>query len=260
MIQDAQTNTIYVSSKLKEYGETYECIERAIAETPGIHFCVLENTKDIWCRDFMPIQISKDITIGYCYNPDYLQKNSYCRKFITNSKQYPCTKRIDLTLDGGNVVKCDDIVVMTEKVFAENDDKTSEQVLKILNEAFEAEIVILPWNKKVAEEEYGHSDGIVHYVGNGTILLNNYCDWTPKYATELRKVLEDKFKVIELTYKHDSEDSWAYINHVRVGNLILLPQLNIPEDKEAYEQIAPFYPDCKIVHCPRRPSRPGPPE
>jgi len=252
MIQDSQTNTIYVSSRLKEYGKTYEHIEQAIAETPGLHFRVLEDTNDIWCRDFMPIQISKDKTIGYRYNPDYLMTKSYL-KTITKNEQYPCTLRLDLTLDGGNIVKCDDTIVMTEKIFAENRDKSREHILEMLRETFGAEIVILPWNKFVAEEVYGHSDGIVHYMGNGTILLNNYGDWAHQYATNLRKALADKFKVVELSYKNNnSKDNWAYINHVRVGNLVLFPQLNIPEDKEAYEQIAPFYSECKIVQIPSR--------
>lgn len=31
------------------------------------------NTKDYWVRDFMPIQIDKDVFVKFIYNPDYLQ-------------------------------------------------------------------------------------------------------------------------------------------------------------------------------------------
>jgi len=101
LIKDSQTNTIFVSPylNLKKYGKTYESIEKAISETPSLRFLTLEGTKDIWCRDFMPIQIAKDKTIGYTYDPDYLKLNDNDRYYKTDNSQYPSTKRIDLIMD-----------------------------------------------------------------------------------------------------------------------------------------------------------------
>jgi len=249
MIQDSQTNTIFVSPILKEYGNAYDHIEKAIARESGLYFRTIEGTKDIWCRDYMPIQISIDKMVGYKYYPNYLKKSKYLRGFITDNSQYPSTIRLDLILDGGNVVKCHDSVIMTEKVFLENPDKSKKQVLDMLEEAFEAEIILLPWDE---DEEYGHSDGIVHYVSDNTLLMTNYRDFSKEFASKFLKILESKFNVVELHYSHKSPLNWAYINFVRVGDLILLPQLDIPEDDEAMDQISAVFPECRISPIPCR--------
>jgi agmatine/peptidylarginine deiminase len=44
--------------------------------------------------------------------------------------------------------------------------------------------------------------------------------------------------------------SWAYINFLQVGSLVLVPQLGIPEDEQALEQIGIALPGCKVVGIP----------
>ena len=156
---------------------------------------------------------------------------------------------IDLVLDGGNVVKCGDSIVMTEKVFAENKDKTHAEVERLLKDAFQCDIVFLPWDHK---ETFGHSDGIVHYVGDGRVLLTNYDDSSPYYYNRFRKALEKHFEVIPLKYetKRRHASSWAYINFLQIGKLVLVPQLGIQEDEQALEQISNALPGCEVVGIP----------
>ena len=156
---------------------------------------------------------------------------------------------IDLVIDGGNVVKCGDKIVMTEKVFVENKDKSSWVVPWLLNGAFESQIIFLPWDKK---EKYGHSDGIIHYIGKGKVLLTNYEDFSLYYYRRFRKALEEHFEVIPLTYnvKRKHQRSWAYINFLQIGSLVLVPQLGMPEDEQALEQISNALPDCEVVGIP----------
>ena len=40
--------------------------------------------------------------------------------------------------------------------------------------------------------------------------------------------------------------SWAYINFLSVGKLIVLPKLGIDEDEQAFGQIKEHYPDCIV--------------
>ena len=54
---------------------------------------------------------------------------------------------MDLVIDGGNVVKCGDAIVMTEKVFAENQTKSRAEVESILQDKFKCDIIFLPWDK-----------------------------------------------------------------------------------------------------------------
>lgn len=258
MLTDSQTNTVYFSSLLPE-----KCpiLNQHLAEMLGknqIHFAYLSETKDIWCRDFMPIQITENRFVFYKYTPNYLQDALWLQ---TNTKEVflagvnhlehllQNTISIDLVLDGGNVVKCGNIVVMTEKVFVENQDKNRSEVERILKDAFSCDILFLPWDH---HEKFGHSDGIIHYAGNGKVLLTNYDNISPYYFNRFRKALEKQFEVIQLRYqtKRPHARSWAYINFLQIGKLILVPQLGLEEDKQALEQISNALHSCVVIGIP----------
>ena len=257
MTTDNLTNTVYFSDLLpKKCPILNQHIVEAL-EANKIRYAYLSETKDIWCRDFMPIQIDEDRFVCYKYTPNYLQ-SPYYRSLQTNPEkvfQAPQNRleqvtqnaiTIELVIDGGNVVKCGDTVVMTEKVFVENKDKTRTEVEKILKDAFQSNILFLPWDRK---EAFGHSDGIVHYAGDGKILLTNYDDSSLYYFRRFRKVLEKHFEVFPLKYatKRRHAHSWAYINFLQIGKLVLVPQLGLEEDEQALEQIANALPDCELV-------------
>ena len=75
MISDWQTNKIYFSELLetkfpKCFSDIMESL-RGLKVEPNF----LEKTKDIWARDYMPIQINDKEFIEYRYDPDYLQGN-----------------------------------------------------------------------------------------------------------------------------------------------------------------------------------------
>lgn len=260
MITDIQTNKVYFSSLLPT-----QCpiLNKSITETlrsHGVSFDYLSGTKDVWCRDFMPIQIGTDHILSYQYTPDYLQDKTGLRLqtniedvFLANSNHLEHlqerTVAINLVIDGGNIVKCGDIVVMTEKVFVENKDKSPAEVEGLLKEAFQCEFVFLPWD---LSEKYGHSDGIVHYAGGRKIIMTNYEDFSPYYANRYKKILGSHFEIIPLNYstKRKHARSWAYINFLQVGKLILIPQLGLEEDEQALEQISKVLPNCEVVGIP----------
>ena len=260
MITDNLTTIVYFSDLLpKKCPILNQHIAEALEEN-RIRYAYLSETKDIWCRDFMPIQVEEDRFVFFKYTPDYLQDPYYLRLQTDTEKVFHATANhlehllqhaitIDLVLDGGNVVKCGDTVVMTEKVFFENKDKTRAEVERILKEAFQSDVLFLPWDRK---ETFGHSDGIVHYAGDGKILLTNYGDFSPYYYNRFRKALEKHFEVVPLKYeaKRQHARSWAYINFLQVGKLVLVPQLDLEEDKQALEQIANALPNCKVVGIP----------
>ena len=260
MTTDNLTNTVYFSGLLpKKCPILNQHIVEAL-ETNKIRYAYLSDTKDIWCRDFMPIQIEEDRFVFYKYTPDYLQ-TPYYRRIQTNpEKVFQASQNrleqlaqnaitIDLVIDGGNVVKCGDTIVMTEKVFVENKDKTRTEVERILKDAFRCDILFLPWDRK---ETFGHSDGIVHYAGDGKILLTNYDDSSLYYFRRFRKVLEKHFEVFPLKYatKRRHAHSWAYINFLQIGKLVLVPQLGLEEDEQALEQIGKVLSDFEVIGIP----------
>lgn len=83
------------------------------------------------------------------------------------------------------------IVIMTEKVFQENSQIDQSEVLAILKENFYgADIVFLPWDKY---DICGHTDGIIHNIGDGKILVNLKV-YPPEIEREMRRRLSDDFK------------------------------------------------------------------
>lgn len=262
MTTDSLTNTVYFSSLLPEKCPKLNEHITAALQKRGIPYAYLSGTKDIWCRDYMPIQVEKDRFVLYKYTPDYLQTKKWlCTQtnpqdvFQKEDKQlqsiWQKCSAIDLVMDGGNVVKCGDAVVMTDKVFEENKDKSRPVVEGILRDAFQCDIIFIPWDQQ-EEPKLGHSDGIVHYVGNGKVLLTNYHNFDTNLYQQYHKALESRFEVTTLKYqsKEINDNSWAYINYLQVGSLVLVPQLGIEEDEQAIEQIGLALPECEVVGIP----------
>ena len=256
MLTDHLTNTVFLSDWLsKECPKLYQSLTKAFRDN-AVDYRILANTNDIWCRDYMPIQTDEKRFVYYKYYPNYLV-DKHQEQYITNFKdvgnvdflRHAEVVPLNLVLDGGNVVKCGDKMVMTEKVFVENKEKSRNEVQRLLEEAFQCEIVFLPWDEP---EIYGHSDGIIHYLGDNRVLMTNYNDFDKTFAQNFLRILEKYFDVKMLKYNVEKKDknSWAYINYLQVGNLVLVPQLGIPEDEQALQQIAEALPMCKVVGVP----------
>ena len=249
-------NIVYFSSLLQS-----KCpvLHQSLVETlheSAIDFRWLTGTKDIWCRDYMPIQADMSRFVFYQYRPDYLQAPQYLH-LQTDVNQVPEIEflkggsniHLDLVIDGGNVVCCGNKVVMTEKVFYENSTYSPQQIQQLLEDAFLREVVFLPWDRN---EIYGHSDGIIHFAGENKVLLKNYSDFDKEMACRFEKILCQHFDVIPLVYnvKRPHARSWSYINFLQIGTLVLVPQLGIPEDELAITQIAQNMPACQVKGIP----------
>ena len=256
MLTDSLTNTVFLSDWLpKECPELYQSITKTLRDN-AVDYQILGNTNDIWCRDYMPIQTDEKRFVSYKYYPNYLVED-HKEQYITEVQNVENVDflhqaevvALDLVLDGGDVVKCGNKIVMTEKVFVENKEMPRNEVQRLLKEAFQCEIVFLPWDKR---EEYGHSDGIIHYLGDNRVLMTNYGDFDKSFAQDFLRILEKHFDVKTLNYNVEKTDknSWAYINYLQVGNLVLVPRLGIPEDEHAFQQIKEAMPMCKVVDIP----------
>lgn len=250
MITDYQCNEVYFSSWLKsDYSNIYDGLEK-ILNKHNIAYGIIPHTKDVWCRDYMPLQIDEYRYLCYSYRPDYLTDNPINHKYITDS-QIVChemnlkTIPTSLVIDGGNVVKAGNRIIMTEKVFFENPNVSKEGIKREIENKMECEVIFIPWDK---EEKYGHSDGIVKPISDDAVLLTNYHDFDSEYTNEVVKRLNGTFDITSLSYKTKELDqrSWAYINFLTVGNLIILPALGIEEDEQALSQIKQYYPNCII--------------
>ncbi len=239
---------VYFSKWLKNDFPNLYFQLRGILAKHGEECGLLPHTKDYWCRDYMPIHISGGRFLQYNYSPDYL-RNKRDRCYLTDASEVCKSLRLkciktDIVLDGGNVVRCGDKVVMIDKIFVENPHYSRAELLSQLEELFESQIVLLPWDKK---EKYGHADGVVRYIGDGKVLLTNYGDYDKDIHNCFKEILCRHFDVKELNYSqpNSSDSSWAYINFLQTERVIIVPMLGSHKDKEALEQIESYFPQYK---------------
>ena len=254
---DTMTNFVYISDKLKEfYPRTYSRLTK-LFDDMEIEWGEIEGTKDIWIRDYMPIQLYSDSFVVYNYNPDYLKDSGV--EYITDSKAIAdrvlkhCNKEhYDITLDGGNVVPCAGHMVLTDKVFTENGRKKYDpEFCNYISAVLNSEVIFLPWHcdnpKDPNADVYGHADGFIHWTGNNRVLMSNHRDYCPEEADEIKRRLECVgFEVTEMLFNvpnPDKDYNWAYINYLEVGNKIIVPTFGIPEDKQALRYIKKANPD-----------------
>lgn len=198
----------------------------------------------IWARDYMPVQVNEKKFVKFNYSPDYLRDYPKYKPNIPTIFSELGLSVIDtnLVVDGGNVVSCGDKVIMTDKVFRENPDIPQTKLVDDLTQLLEAEIVLIPED---AYEEYGHADGMVRYMGNGNVLLNNYCDFDKSLRNQLLAALNPHFNIIELHYGTSTDQSWAYLNFLHVGQQIFVPVMKDKLFETAFRQIDEAFPDCE---------------
>ena len=217
-ITDEKTNKVYISNLIDGESGDLDKHTRGKLRSSIEDFCSncepLINTKDVWARDYMPIQLTNKVFLGYTYKPDYLVEKY--PKYITNWQLHNVhpqkhnfddfeVVQIPLILDGGNVVKAvldgKPCMIMCDKVLSENNiDKESKTEVENFkkwwkqwwNNYFkdtEMELVLIPWDGK-KENPIGHADGMVRYIGNGHVLMTNYPDFDKKKKYGFDKKLD----------------------------------------------------------------------
>lgn len=224
----------------------------------GIEHMELADTNDYWCRDYMPVPLCGDGAYSnYTYRPDYLWDCKSKRPYITEQSR-ACEgldlftpTSLNIIFDGGNYVRCNGKVIMTDKVFMENPQWTADRLLQHLHHALCAEIIIIPWDMR---DPCGHADGMVAPLDDGRLLLNNYIQdkRCKAFHKRLHKILDAHFEVIDLSYDCKLEyDSWCYLNFLNLPNALLLPALSehfdSDNDKAAIRVMQTHFPDKQII-------------
>lgn len=232
MITDNQANFLYLADTLPvKYPAFAERLFKALNEC-SIPFAYLPGTKDVWAVDYMPLQIGENKFVQFQYCPDYLMSSSKWRSTITNVDMV-CDKigieRIhsDIILDGGNVIKSSNAVILCDKVFKENPVVGTQRLIDELSKLFEVDkIVFIPQDP---EDYVGHADGMVRFINDNKVLVNGYRrDYHPEFQRKLRDSLESaELEVVELVYAPDdtSYDSAVglYMNYFEFSNNIIVP-------------------------------------
>lgn len=244
--------TVFLSEILKEkYPNTCNKLI-SIFDKHQVKYSFLKATKDIWCRDYMPVQTPSGKLIQFTYNPSYLKGNKEWEESRSDVKDVCRMNNInaefsDINLDGGNVLVFDDRAIISDRIFSENPNRDKDELVKELGKQLECEIIIIPAEK---DDMTGHADGMVRFVNRDTILGNNRADEYKYWREGMQKVI-DKYGLtyIDIPFfapkdsKHPLSAVGIYVNYLEVNNLIVLPVFGRDEDKLAVDIIQKTFPE-----------------
>lgn len=209
----------------------------------NIPFAFLEGTKDIWCRDYMPVQTPSGKFIQFKYEPSYLNDPKYSDlrsdvRLVDNVNGItPIYSNINL--DGGNVVMYGNKAIITDRIFSENPNWTEENLKAELAKLLECEIIIIPAYKP--EYDFtGHADGMMRFVDTNTVLVNDleqdfiYMKKAIINSLDNSNLRYINFPFFEYKIKGNPDQAIGiYLNYLEVGNIIVMPMFGVPGNKDA---------------------------
>lgn len=179
-----------------------------------------------------------------------------------------------IILDGGNFIhNGNGIAITTNRIIADNESLSIEEIRKTFKEQLGiSKLIIVPVEPG---DETGHVDGMIRFVDEKTVVVAKYPD---NYKNEPNNISEKDYMIGKLFLdqladslnqeftvariensipKNNGEDEFPsafgnYINYLRIGNKIFLPQYgNIAMDKvarmsyEKYFEVIPITTDIK---------------
>ena len=249
MITDSQTNFLYLADTLPEkYPDFFKRFESVLVDC-NIPFAFLPHTKDVWAVDFMPIQVGVDRFVRFVYNPSYLQAKKY-QKTISDVDEI-CrsigieTIKTDILLDGGNVIRSANKVIMTDRVFKENPSYERKQLIKELRDLLQVENIYL-----VPEQPgdfTGHADGMVRFLNEDTVIINDFKRENERFYRAFEIAIHNTgldYEVVPYNVYENKSSNHAngtYINYLQMKNIVIVPIFRIKEDDEVIKRFEAIF-------------------
>ena len=231
---------IYLSSLLKTDPTYTPASERLFAALTanGVDFRLLDNTRDIWLRDFMPVRTKSGKYVSFRYEPSYLDDDpglkTDFRKEI--APQLPLENLVysDINLDGGNIVfsPSRETAVISDRIFLENWDYSSAELVRELEQLLEARVVIIP---SLRSDMTGHADGMVRFISENTAIGNAALSRHGLEAHIKVALRNQGIEVYDFPYFDSKGDSavGCYLNFLETEQALFLPVFGADMDSEA---------------------------
>lgn len=202
----------------------------------------------------MPIQIELNKFVSFNYYPPYLQTKKYL-KTISNVDEICAEIGIEITksniiIDGGNVTRTSDKVIMTDRIFKDNPTYGRKQLLKELYELLQVDkLYLIP---EQPGDFTGHSDGMVRFIDENTIIINDYVKEKKDFYNAFEIAIHNTgLNYIKIPYnvyenKSDEQANGDYINYLQMENTLIIPTFGIKEDEIVVKQFEEIFLEHKI--------------
>ncbi len=245
---------LYFSSLLKTNATYQPAADNLFAALDLFHikYKFIWNTKDIWLRDFMPIQRCDGKYISFRYEPSYLKHYSELRtdfkrdiggNFLNGEILYS-----NINLDGGNVVFSPSKrrAIISDRVFLENPKWEENALTRELERILQAKVFIIP---SLKSDMTGHADGMVRFIDENTC-IGNRTEYKNGLEQKIKRTLKKHgIKVIDFPYvpAHGMNAVGCYLNFLETDDVIFLPVFGITEDEEAIKAANILFPTKRIA-------------
>jgi len=237
----------------------------------SISYHVVEYLEDIWIRDWAPFigidETADKIAFKAIYDPiygdDFLENDNKAGYELIKLFNY---KRHELNLiwDGGNLTQngkgsC----IITERLRDDNSAMDPSEFYSDLNETglFDFKFV-----SEEPEDVTGHVDGMIRFLDEETLLIAAYPDkykenenviseddyeFSYRFMNDMANLFKDDYKIIRVvnaipsSYEDPVEMMPSafgnYVNFLRLGDKVLIPQYGIKEDEAAFKVFADYF-------------------
>lgn len=251
MITNRELSTVYLASLLKRKAPSVAAGLEQILERHRVPLRWIDGTNDIWCRDFMPVWVSETECVQFVFDPKYYKSAKYQS---WRTEPLMITPRLglwsyfcDIVLDGGNIVNSRTTAICTDRIFEDNPKWCRERLVDTLRQHLQVErLVIVP---ELPKDSTGHIDGMVRFVNEDTVLLNNLSGiitlkqyshiWMCLQNAGLRTITVPCALANNKSYDDATGD---YINFLEVGDLIVVPGYGTDIDGEVLDLISGVFP------------------
>jgi agmatine deiminase len=256
MMADGESNCVVLATLLKErHPRLFEKLQKAL-RSHGIEVRLIDNVRDIWLKDFSPIQVGPGELAKFRYDPSYLRDEPRLRTgeaILKSFRSFGHCHRSPIILDGGNVVASRTKAIVTDKIFKENPGWSPAALRDKLHDLLQIDqLIVIP---KEPYDPMGHADGMVRFINEEALLVNDYSGVDPRFGDRLVKVFEQhKLDVELLPYAQErkSRDGipsavGCYVNFLHTENVIAAPVFGRAEDDDAREKLEAVFAGVPIV-------------
>jgi agmatine deiminase len=256
MIPDRQHNLVFLADVLKERHPSVFASLQKILLSHGIEVRVLTTVKDIWARDYCPVQVAPKTLVKFRYEPDYLRDTPELKtgdEMLESLRRVGWCSRSSIILDGGNVVGSTSRAILTEKIYKENAGWIRSNLRNRLQKLLHVdELIVVP---KEPFDPIGHADAMVRFIDDQTVLVNDYSEIEPDFGERLGNVLRRHKLAIEyIPYFHEKKTRagipsavGCFINFLGTEKVLVVPTFGTEHDQAALKKLGSVFSGLPVV-------------
>ncbi len=218
----------------------------AALEKHNVAYGFIKGAKDVYIRDFMPIQVNAPFLVAFRYEPSYLKgrRNLQTHFWRDINKNWQLVNGWrpsggfvlpNIRLEGGNAVLSPDgkKAVISDRVFSENPEYQKPELIRKLSEELRTpEIIIIP---APGSDITGHADSMVRFLDDKTVICNESVFPNGIEQQIKRTMRYHGLDVVEFPFAPIDNKGGVgrYLNYLETDEAVFLPVFGIETDARA---------------------------